>query len=180
MYRAPTSEQILHYDRSLLEAVRAADLAGLERQRSLGKSMSACNRFSESVLHMACRRSTAPVVHFLLSNGADPDMVDDFGRTAAHDACWRAEPDFDLLALLLDRNSELLRCVDDRGNTPLDYVRREHWPQWRQLLNDNKDKYWSAKVTGSCQKRDGEGRGEAQTVKEMTRRPQAAPASEPL
>jgi hypothetical protein len=106
--------------------------------------MSACNRFSESIVHMACRRSNFEVAEYILANGGDCDIVDDFGRTPLHDACWRIEPRFDIVTLLLDRNVDLLRTVDVRGATPLKYIRSEHWLQWCAYLFHQKDKYWEA------------------------------------
>ena len=52
--------------------------------------MSACNRFSESIVHIACRRSDYEVVEYIVKNGGDCCIVDDYGRTPLHDACWRA------------------------------------------------------------------------------------------
>ncbi len=111
---------------------------------SLSKySMSACNRYSESVLHMACRRSSYETIRFMLDKVDTLLLVDDFGRTPLHDACWRPEPHFAIVALLLDVNFDLLRCKDKRGSTPLDYVRKDHWPYWCAFLDCQKDKYWA-------------------------------------
>jgi ankyrin repeat protein len=142
-YREPTSAQVTNYDNDLINAVRNSDLAGLTGQLSSGKRMDACNKYSESVLHIACRRASVEVVEYLLRHGADLEATDDYGRTPAHDACWRTEPYFELISLILDRNSELLRFVDNRGHTPLEYVREEHWPAWREFFRCNHVKYWS-------------------------------------
>jgi hypothetical protein len=105
--------------------------------------MSACNRFSESIIHMACRRATYPIVEYILLHGGDCTMVDDYGRTPLHDACWRANPGFDIVTLLLDKNTDLLLTMDVRGATPLKYVHEEHWLQWCAYLFHQKDKYWA-------------------------------------
>lgn len=104
--------------------------------------MSACNRFSESIVHMACRRSSKEVVEFLLEHGADIELIDDFGRTPLHDACWRPEPQFDVVTMICDRNLDLLRYSDLRGSIPLNYVREEHWVQWCGFLFNQIEKYW--------------------------------------
>lgn len=106
-------------------------------------SMSACNRFSESIVHMACRRSDFEVVEFIVNNGGNIFMVDDFGRTPLHDACWRPIPRFDIVTLLLDKDLTLLRLVDERGAMPLHYVREEHWLQWCAYFFHQKEKYWA-------------------------------------
>lgn len=146
--RAPTSAQVTNYDNDLINAVRNSDLEGLTDLRTSGKRMDACNKYSESVLHIACRRASVEVVEYLLQNGASLEVTDDYGRTPAHDACWRTEPYFELIAMILDRNSELLRYVDKRGHTPLEYVREEHWPAWREFLRCNHEKYWALRDKG--------------------------------
>lgn len=104
--------------------------------------MSACNRHSESIVHMACRRSDLDIVLFLLEHGADISIVDDFGRTPLHDACWRPEPRFDIVALIMEANIDLIRYSDVRGSTPLNYVRQEHWIQWCAFLFHMMEKHW--------------------------------------
>lgn len=70
----------------------------------------------------------------LLVHGANPAAVDDFGRTAMHDACWRAEPCFEIVSLLLDADPSLLHRADVRGSTALQYVPPEHWLRWGSWL----------------------------------------------
>ncbi len=108
-------------------------------------SMSACNRFSESIVHLACRRSSLEVVRFILSHGGDPGQVDDYGRNSMHDACWRPDPDFEVVALLLDLSPELVRCCDSRGATPLQYVHKDHWAFWCDFLHQHRDRFWPCK-----------------------------------
>lgn len=91
---------------------------------------------------MACRRAGKEIVQFLISNGADLSIVDDFGRTPLHDACWRPEPRFDVVTMILDSNPELIRFADLRGSIALNYVREEHWVQWCAYLFNQLEKYW--------------------------------------
>jgi hypothetical protein len=107
--------------------------------------MAACNRFGESIMHMACRRADFEVIDFLLKDIIETDKlwpIDDFGRTPLHDACWRPEPRFDVVTLLLDKSLDLLLMEDVRGSTPLSYVREEHWLAWCAYLFHQKEKYW--------------------------------------
>ena len=81
-----------------------------------GRTMDACNKFGESILHLACRRGHLPTIAFLLAAGANVAISDDFGRTPLHDCCWTSEkPCFEVIRLLLDRDLGLLRVVDRRG-----------------------------------------------------------------
>jgi hypothetical protein len=74
------------------------------------------------------------MVDFIVRHGGEICLVDDYGRTPLHDACWRSMPRFDVVTLLLDRNIDLLRMTDVRGANALKYVCPDHWLQ--------KDKYW--------------------------------------
>lgn len=144
LYRIlPTIQQVESYDNELVWAVRLSDLDKLHDLFSAGKCMCACNRFSESIIHMACRRSSVEIVEYLLSHGGSVDLVDDYGRTPLHDACWRTEPCFEIVALLMDHNIDLIRNADKRGSVPLNYVRQEHWTEWCTFLFNNRDKYWA-------------------------------------
>ena len=104
--------------------------------------MSACNKFSESVIHMACRRADLDVVEFILTHGGNIGIIDDYGRTPLHDACWRIEPRFDIVTMILDINIDLVRFADKRGSIPLHYVRPEHWMQWCAYFYHQREKYW--------------------------------------
>jgi len=135
------------YDNELTWAVRTSNLDKIKMLAEKGKSMRACNKFCESILHMACRRSEFSVVQFLLNDDTNIQEswpVDDFGRTPLHDACWRPEPRFDVVTLLLDRDVDLLRMEDVRGSTPLSYVHEEHWLAWCAFFFHQKEKYWTA------------------------------------
>ena len=82
------------------------------------------------------------MVSFLVNEvGVSLRVRDDMGRTPWHDACWRTEPDLDLLDLLLDQAPEMLMLSDKRGHTPLDYARREHWAVLVPFLLERKDKF---------------------------------------
>lgn len=152
--QVPTEKQTTDYDNELVWAIRYSHLEKLKGLAKIGRCMNACNRFSESIIHMACRRSDFQVVQYVLQNGADLSVVDDFGRTPLHDACWSSEPRFDVATLLLDYDPQLLLKVDVRGCSPLKYVREEHWLHWCAFLFYQKERYWSVNQT-SKRKREG-------------------------
>jgi len=63
-----------------------------------GTNLQCANRFGESLIHMACRRSHRDVVSFLVNEaGVSLRVRDDYGRTPFHDACWRPELDLELI-----------------------------------------------------------------------------------
>jgi hypothetical protein len=143
--RIPTDKQLNDYDIQLVNAVRTSDLDSIKKMKESGMCMSACNQYSESIIHMACRRSEYNVIEYMLQNGGDIQIVDDYGRTPLHDACWRPEPRFDIVTLLLDRNPYLLQLLDIRGSTPLNYVREVDWLQWCAYIFYCKERYWASK-----------------------------------
>jgi ankyrin repeat protein len=103
--------------------------------------MKCSNQFGESLLHLACRKSFADVVRFLVQEAGVPfNVKDDFGRNPAHDACWTIIPNWELMDLIVEKCPDLLFVEDVRGHTPLDYVRAEHWPAWVKYLEQKGDK----------------------------------------
>jgi hypothetical protein len=136
----PSEEQIEAYNTDVVSAIRAGDISNLRNLYSQGQTFSCCNRFGESLLHVACRRSNADVVSFLLHEAhVSPRIKDDFGRTPLHDACWRGNPEFEIVELLLGVEPRLAFVADVRGHRPFQYARREHWGAWREYLDRQRD-----------------------------------------
>lgn len=138
-FQKPSQEEIDAYDMQAVSAVRSGDIAKLRvMARDKGKSFNACNRFGESLIHMACRRGDVKVVRFLVREAAvRTDIRDDYGRTPAHDACWTSKPNLDVMEELLQvLPVEMFLSEDVRGFTPFQYARREHWAQWVQFLSE--------------------------------------------
>ena len=126
------------YDMEAVNAIRDQDIPKLRKMLRAGKSLDACNRFGESLLHMACRRGHAKVVEFLVREaGVSTCIRDDFGRTPVHDACWTASPNFDVMDVLIQNASpDLLVGEDIRGHSPFRYARKEHWSNWIKYLKE--------------------------------------------
>ena len=139
-FLTPTAEQIAAYDHDVLAAVRTSDIGALRAMHSQGRTLRCCNRFGESLPHVACRRSTAAVVSFLLHEAeVSPRIKDDYGRTPLHDACWRGDPAFDIVELLLGVEPRLAFVPDVRGHKPFQYARREHWGAWTEFLDRKRE-----------------------------------------
>ncbi|CAN0555425.1 unnamed protein product, partial [Ectocarpus sp. 8 AP-2014] len=143
-HRPPEPDQVAAYDKAILRAVLDEDEAALERMRAAGRRMDACNRFGDSILHMACRRGRATALRFLLRAAGSAGVVssDDFGRTVMHDACWTSSPRFDVASAVLDADTRLLRTLDSRGSSPLQYVPADQWPLWCAFFESRKEVYW--------------------------------------
>ena len=137
-----TEENLCGYCQEAVDAIRSNDVEILRKLSEGGTNLQCANRFGESLIHLACRRSHRDVVSFLINEGGVSLRVrDDYGRTPMHDACWRAEVDLELIDMLLDREPELLMLNDKRGHTPLDYARREHWGLLVPFLLERTDKF---------------------------------------
>jgi hypothetical protein len=134
-FHKPTEEMIAAYKVELIEVFRENDVEKCRELHNAGQSFQCCNRFGESLIHMACRRSWTNLVKFLvLEAGCSLVVQDDYGRTPFHDACWTPEPNFKLVEFLMEQVPELLNVTDVRGHTPFMYVRKAHWTVWRQFL----------------------------------------------
>jgi hypothetical protein len=140
--RPPSPKQIQDYDNEFISAAKNSHFDKIVDLHSRGRDMNACNKFSESIVHMVCRRANYSVVEFVLKHGGDVTIIDDYGRTPLHDACWRLEPAFDVVTMLLDINPNLLRYSDARGALPLKYVPQDNWVPWCVYLYHQKEKYW--------------------------------------
>lgn len=141
-----TAERVEAYQNiELLSAVRRRDLVMLhkiaEEKRVAGTTMNACNRFGESLLHLACRKGSFGVVELMVGPSCDCSLLvrDDYGRTVLHDACWTVNPPWDLIKLILKKAPHLWRVSDVRGHLALQYVPKTAWPQWWAFLSKNKD-----------------------------------------
>ena len=145
-FQRPTPELIKAYTMEPTKAVRDGDIKTVRRIHEDRKtddngdssSVNCCNRFGDSLLHIACRRGHTEVAKFLVHEaGACVSFLDDLKRTPLHDALWTAEPNFELVDFLLQESPELALCPDNRGATPFDYARRCHWEDvWMPFLQD--------------------------------------------
>jgi ankyrin repeat protein len=140
-FSKPDDKDISSYDLEVVNAIRGADIDTLRTLHKKGKSMNACNRFGESILHMCCRRGDAKLVRFLVEEmRVRTNVKDDYGRTPLHDACWTSSPNVEILEILIKNcHKDLLLAPDVRGHTPLDYARKEHWGVWYQFFNANRE-----------------------------------------
>ena len=142
-FTKPTEEQIAAYDARKTNAVRSGDVATLRSLLESGEDLSCCNKFGESLIHMACRRSHIDVVRFLLQEAKVSLAVrDDYGRTPLHDCCWRPSSPYmyELMErLLTEGDPRMLLVKDVRGHAPFDYARKDQWQGWNDFLESRKD-----------------------------------------
>jgi Ankyrin repeats (3 copies) len=141
-HNKPTALQKASYDLHLIGVIKSGESEDLNEILKAGISPNPCNTYGESLVHMVCRRGDYKLLQVFIQNGCDLQVADDYGRTPLHDACWAAEPAFDMVRMLLDQDLTLLQMTDCRGFLPLSYVRKEHWPAWIQFIESNKEAYF--------------------------------------
>jgi hypothetical protein len=141
-FTKPSQDLTDSYDLEVVRAIREEDVIKLRSMLGEGKSFDASNKFGESLLHIACRRGYLEVVNFLVYEAqVNVDVRDDFGRSALHDACWTAVPNFGIMDVLMKQMApDLLLNEDIRGHTPFHYARKEHWDDWVTFLQE-RDKF---------------------------------------
>jgi Ankyrin repeat len=145
-----TDEQLQGYTMEIVTAVRTNDIERLrsilsQNQPRRNVLSRACNRNGESLLHLACRRSSLDTIAFLVQEAqVDVTMVDDLGRTCLHDVCWRpnVEEALEIASFLVQEvpqqlTTRILHRTDLRGHVCWDYVRREHWTVWRAFMHQH-------------------------------------------
>lgn len=135
----PTNEMIAAYTFEASKAVRENNLEALRELHASGALLTCCNKFGDSLLNIACRRSHTQIVKFLLEEvKVTVYMKDDTGRIALHDACWTSSPNFEVVGLLLQTAPDLALIPDHRGHTPFDYTRSQDWGKWCDFLASKK------------------------------------------
>lgn len=135
-----TEEELANYGVDVVSATREDQLDVLRDLHENGRSLSCCNRYGESLMHMACRRGFTSIVTFLTGEaGVAIRITDDCGRTPLHDALWHRECQYGIVDLLVRNDPCLLLLCDKHGHTPFAYSRREHWGLWKQFLWDRRE-----------------------------------------
>lgn len=140
--KSPSPLQKASYDVYLIGLVRKNDIENFKQIVESGISPNACNDYKESIVHTVCRRSRKEMLESLLEHGATLQVCDDYGRTPLHDTCWAPEPALDVAQVVIKADARMLHMIDARGHAPLNYVRKEHWGDWINFLEEKKDDFW--------------------------------------
>lgn len=135
-HNAPTEHQLASYGCAIVDAIKQNRAEDLRRLLEAGLSPNACNEHGESILHMVCRHGKADLFRILVAFDVDLQQTDDYGRTAMHDACWAANPSFEIVQWLIKSDPTFLFLYDARGSLPLSYVTKANWAAWREYLED--------------------------------------------
>ena len=119
-------------------AARHGDLDTLKRMLEKGSPLQCTNSYGESIVHIVCRRGSTHILEFLMNEAkVSVRLKDDVGRTPLHDAVWTAEPNFDLVNVLLADSPDLLLVRDKRGHSALSYIPRTNWRRWCAFIESH-------------------------------------------
>jgi hypothetical protein len=137
----PNEEDMDSYSMEVCRAVRTCNLEKLKELHEAGHNLDACNKFGESLIHMACRRGDLKIINYMIREAkVRVDVRDDFGRNILHDATWTPSPNFAVMTELLKVvPPELWILEDKRGHTAFEYARKEHMDAWLNYLRKNED-----------------------------------------
>jgi hypothetical protein len=133
----PSALQLASFGTKLVKAVHTSDIEKLRSLLACGLSPNPCNQFRDSILDLVCKRANHTVFEVLLEMGADLQVVDAFGRTPLHHACWASEFCAPIVNMILQRDPAQLCIEDKHGQTPLEYVRADLNDQWVEFLRQN-------------------------------------------
>jgi len=149
----PSQERIDGYYSTpeLVNSIRDNDLVTVRALYTAGKiTCNACNPFGESLLHVACRRGHAAMIHYLVDTcGFGLSALyqcDDFQRTPLHDTLWSSSTaKYQIIDYFLHHPDaaaihivSLFFVKDKRGFTPLDYSRKEEHSTWLHFFQKRK------------------------------------------
>lgn len=166
----PSALQLASFGTQLVKAVHTSDTGMLGRLLSCGLSPNPCNQFRDSILDLVCKRANEPIFGLLMEMGADlqgeavnaqyqvsillirvllthcasldsSKVVDGFGRTPLHHACWASTFCAPIVESILKRDPIQLCIEDKHGQTPLEYVRAELTGEWIDFLEQHATKY---------------------------------------
>jgi hypothetical protein len=144
-FLTPTAAMLDAYNTSIVQEVRMNNLSNVKNLYWEGQfqhGCNACNRFGESILHIACRRGHLEMVKFLIVEAglSCATIRDDYNRTPLHDAFWTSTANPEIIDFLMQQPhvTELLLCKDKRGYTPLDYSRGEDREKWLRFLKERR------------------------------------------
>jgi len=141
-FNSVTDHRIVSYTLEVKKSVVDGNVEKLKELHEKGVSMTACNKYGESILHMAARLGNEETFSFLFNHAETKYISDDQGRTVLHDACWSACANFNIVTEILEQDSSFIQMTDTRGFTPLAYVKKDEWGAWIHFFDTIKDKYW--------------------------------------
>jgi len=137
-----TPMELASFGTEVVKAAHSGDVVKLKTLLDCGLSPSPCNAFGDYIVHLVCRKANFGVLQCLVDHGCNLEVCDSFGRTPLHCVAWAGEFCKESAQLILDSSTNQILVEDNRGQCPLEYVRKEQWPEWIDFLRTKMDTYW--------------------------------------
>lgn len=139
LYFEPYEEGEIHMD--LLKALRGADLPkfrSFKNDTEQTYDLEVRNKFGENLTHLVCRMGLSlDVLKFLVEDAIVPlNVRDRFGRTPLHNACMSANPNFDNIDYLMEKEPQLAIFEDDKSKVPFDLIPQRVFERWTRFLSE--------------------------------------------
>jgi hypothetical protein len=138
----PSGLQLASFGTHLVRAVHTSDPELLSELLECGLSPNPCNQFRDSIVDLVCKRANDSIFKCLLEHGCDLQVVDGFGRTPLHHASWASSFCRPIVESIMDIDPIQFFIEDKHGQTPLEYVRVELYPDWIDFLQEMADHFW--------------------------------------
>jgi ankyrin repeat protein len=100
------------------------------------------DQFCDSIIGLVCKHANMVIFTCLLKHGSDLQVMDSFGRTPLHHACWASTFCRPIVEAILERDPIQLCIEDKHGETPLEYVRHDLLDEWMDFLEDFVEHYF--------------------------------------
>jgi hypothetical protein len=138
----PSALQLASFGTHLVRAVHTSDPGLLSELLECGLSPNPCNQFRDSIVDLVCKRANDSIFKCLLEHGCDLQVVDGFGRTPLHHASWASTFCRPIIESIMDVDPIQFFIEDKHGQTPLEYVRVDLYPDWIEFLQEMADHFW--------------------------------------
>lgn len=138
----PSGLQLASFGTHLVRAVHTSDPQLLSELLECGLSPNPCNQFRDSIVDLVCKRGNNVIFKCLLEHGCDLQVVDGFGRTPLHHASWASSFCRPIVEAIIKLDPIQFFLEDKHGQTPLEYVRVDLYPEWIDFLQDMADHFW--------------------------------------
>ena len=138
----PSALQLASFGTHLVRAVHTSDSELLSELLECGLSPNPCNQFRDSIVDLVCKRANPTIFTCLVQHGCDLQTADGFGRTPLHHCCWASNFCLPIVEMILQADPIQLMIEDTHGQTPLEYVRGDLYPEWIIFLQNNICKYF--------------------------------------
>ena len=132
-YSLDNSQKYIKLGNELYEAILEQNLPLIRQKLKAGANINYTPKNKTPALQVLLTRNRSEkTVHFLLENGANPNLKDSYGRTLLHQAISLNMEDLSMD--LVQKYKADIHATDNLGQTPLHFCSMYHFSELAQLL----------------------------------------------